>query len=91
MSALLWIVIGLWALILLASAVIVLPPLPAPVADVPPYQLWLRGDGAASNSDGPPLDPPPVKVHRGDAPPHDGPEHVLVLASNAQVIADLPR
>ena len=86
MSALLWIVIGLWVLILLASAVIVLPPLPAPITAVPDYQLWLRGAG-----DAPALDPPPSLVHRGDAPPTDGPACVLVLSADAQVRADLPR
>lgn len=89
MSALLWIVIAVWALILLASAVTVLPPLPAPVADVPAYQVWLRG--AKSTADAPTLDPPPTHVHRGEAPPERGPAHVLVLSADAQVDPALPR
>lgn len=80
-----WIVVGVWGLILLASAAVVLPRLPAPVIEVPPYQLWWRGAG-----DPPALDPPPERVHRGETPPPDGPEQVLVLGT-ATVDLTLPQ
>lgn len=73
-----WIAVAVWCLVLLASAAIVLPRLPAPIATVSPYQLWWRGAGEP-----PALEPPPTRVHRGDAPPTDGPEQLLILGTAA--------
>lgn len=78
MTVAIWIAVGIWGLVLLASAAIVLPRLPAPIAEVPPYQLWWRGEG-----DPPPLEPAPARIHRGAEPPDDGPDRVLLLATAA--------
>ena len=84
MIALGWIVVGLWGLVLLASARPTLRHLPSATKVVPEYSLWLPMGGEV-----PILEPGPRRVIRGpDAPTHLG--RLLVLGAQIQVPIDLP-
>lgn len=79
-----WVLASLWGLVLLASARTALRGLPPPVAELPPYALWLPEGGEA-----PRLEPAPARVFHG-ALPVEGPDRLLVLGAGVRVAPDLP-
>ncbi|MEZ4433474.1 MAG: hypothetical protein R3F65_13785 [bacterium] len=84
MTVIAWALAALWGLVLLASARHALRGLPPPVAEVPPYALWMPAGG-----DPPPLEPSPAQTFVG-ALPQDGPDRLLVLGPDVRVSPELP-
>lgn len=84
MTVIAWALAALWGLVLLASARHALRGLPPPVAEVPPYALWMPAGG-----DPPPLEPAPARTFVGELP-QDGPDRLLVLGPDVRVSPELP-
>lgn len=80
-----WVVVGVWGLILLASARVALRRLPPAGPSVPTYQLWLPEGGPV-----PLLEPAPAGMVLGPTPPVGGAPWILVLGADVAVRPDLP-
>lgn len=84
MTVFAWVLVSLWGLVLLASARTALRGLPPPIAEIPPFALWMPEGG-----DPPPLEPAPARVFVGELPA-DGPDRLLVLGRDVRVSPELP-